>query len=338
MKLITLATAAFSAVAIAAVPLSAASGSTALRHDYTVTFDAEMTVAAMNDALPSDAHIQQMIRIFTSDSGVLYVGHVVNDPSDSSLASYEQSVDTTLQDLAGDSTDTRLSAQLAGATSELAARGTLISKIVVEADESDEGQLSTMGDVVRHEAPTEEPQTVRQEACGVIFGPSYISVASNISVSGQRYGKQNMKWDSTHMASLKCRKDSPARGYDLTYEPDFITNNYDGKRYFSDTYKAWSSNFPNAYLDTKIDDGPNEKVFTVGTHSANDLVTNTLYNTYFRVLNGNWSSDTGKIQGQWGRHVPWYEWSTYTVFSQATERIMDAWVVPLPGTRTITNR
>ena len=63
-----------------------------------------------------------------------------------------------------------------------------------------------------------------ERSCGD-WWPSWINGRSNpSSLAGQRYGRTKFTWSSTRLSAFQCYTDP-------TFEPDFVTYNYDGKHY-----------------------------------------------------------------------------------------------------------
>ena len=95
-------------------------------------------------------------------------------------------------------------------------------------------------------------------------------------------------------------------GANITFEPDFKTNNYDGFHYFSNKLNAiyaWTSNMPCAYLDTRLSDKSTEQIYTIGCYDARQLNPNVKYFTYFQTAPGNTAADKAKAAAQPGHRV-----------------------------------
>jgi hypothetical protein len=140
--------------------------------------------------------------------------------------------------------------------------------------------------------------------------------AGKSSVEG-RYGQTEFTWGPVRLNNFKCYDD-------VTFEPDFVTNRYDGSSYYSKNILSWSSTMPNAYLDTMFGDGDNERVYTVGTSRVENLKADTTYRAYFRASFGNSGSDTAKINLQRGNRTPSYCDSTWCIFARETKRVPDS--------------
>lgn len=152
-------------------------------------------------------------------------------------------------------------------------------------------------------------------SCDNTWRPNYVTmIALSSTYSGQRYGRLHFEWTSS--SRLNNLKSCPG----VTFEPDFITNNYDGKYYFSKTIKSWSSNLPSSYWDTDFGDGGQERVYTVGTSDATKLVANREYTTYFRATNGNSKQDSMKVVAQRGVRIPTFCHSTWCIVARDSER------------------
>lgn len=161
-------------------------------------------------------------------------------------------------------------------------------------------------------------------ACGN-WWPFYSNSTSAASSSGGRYNSWNFQWTSSSLTALRCTGSS-------TFEPDFVTNNYDGRYYFSQTLLAWSTTMPSGYWDTNAFDGSQERVYTVGSSNTANVKANTTYNVYFRMSSGNYSSDAAKVVWQRGH----YTWGcpsgpAWCIFADES-RIQYAWAITLPGT------
>ena len=122
---------------------------------------------------------------------------------------------------------------------------------------------------------------------------------------------------------------------DVTFEPDFKDNNYDGKHCFSKSIESWSSNMPNDYKDTQFLDGDGEYIFTVGTSRADKLKAGVEYRTYFRTKNGNTSSDTAAVNFQRGNRTPSHCTWTWCIFGRESNKYIPAWTLPHPGLLTV---
>ena len=163
-----------------------------------------------------------------------------------------------------------------------------------------------------------------QSVCGA-WEPTFMNSKSDVhSVSG-RYDRITFAWTSASLAALKCTGST-------TFEPDFVTYNYDGKHYLGYNTLSWASNLPDAYLDTNIGDSQNELVYTLGTPSNSKLVSGLTYSNYIHTDTGNSSTDLAKIVWQRGHQIigcpplP-VTWCIYADESQ----IILAWLITMPG-------
>jgi hypothetical protein len=159
-------------------------------------------------------------------------------------------------------------------------------------------------------------------ACGN-WWPTLNSV--NTAVSGtERIGNMYFKFTATALANLKCTGSS-------TFEPDYVSYNYDNKSFFTNSVKSWSSNLPNAYLDTNAFDAAGEGVITIGSHNNSTFTSTANYYTSWRTNAGNATSDTAKVVWQRG----YYQWGC--VFGPAwcissdESKIQYAWSIFVPG-------
>ena len=167
-----------------------------------------------------------------------------------------------------------------------------------------------------------------ERSCGD-WWPSWINGRSNpSSLAGQRYGRTKFTWSSTRLSAFQCYTDP-------TFEPDFVTYNYDGKYYFSKSVQSWSTDMPNGYLDTPFADSADERVYTVGTSRVTHLDPGRTYYSYFRTTNGNSGSDSAKVVAQRGRRIPSWCDSTWCIFAQESVIYFNGWTLPVPGTSTM---
>lgn len=211
---------------------------------------------------------------------------------------------------------------IAVAKSELATRGVVFDKVVlsgVTTDFTAPGLTAEPGDPRAKSGD----MSFAAAGCGRWY-PFYSNSTSSSSSSGGRYNSLNFVWASSNLSALRCTGSS-------TFEPDFVTNNYDGHYYFAQSMKAWSTTMPNGYWDTNAFDAPEERVYTVGSSNTATVAANTNYNVYFRMSNGNYSSDTAKIVWQRGH----YTWGcpsgpAWCIFSDES-KIQYAWTITLPG-------
>lgn len=157
------------------------------------------------------------------------------------------------------------------------------------------------------------PQAALAGTCGSSYWPATFKVYAEPSTSGTRYGRLYFTWSSTNLANLKACDA-------VTFEPDFVTYNYDDKHYYSSDITSWSSTMPSAYQDTNAFDSDDERVYTVGTSDASKLVASTRYTTFFRSPAGNASADTMKVVAQKGYRFPSICYSTWCIFADASKR------------------
>jgi hypothetical protein len=178
--------------------------------------------------------------------------------------------------------------------------------------------------------PSDYPQSGTQipvktaATCGN-WTPNFINSLSGPHAVSGRTERITFRWTPTALAALKCTSST-------TFEPDFVTYNYDGLSYLGDTFMSTVSNLPDPYLDTRIFDNPQEHVYTIGTPSNSKLVANFTYSNYMHLNNGNAASDTAKIVWQRGHNtgacLP--ALVTFCVFADASSIIL-AWQIPMPG-------
>lgn len=167
--------------------------------------------------------------------------------------------------------------------------------------------------------------TATSGTCVSTWNPNTMTMKmNNSSVSGTRYAQVEFAWNST--TRLQNLQVCPA----VTFEPDFVTYNYDGLYYMTKTIKAWSTDMSNGYLDTDFGDSSDERVYTVGTSDATTLNLYRTYYTYVRATNGNSSTDTAKVVAQRGKKsIPLCS-SPWCIFAQASVRYPASGWVGIP--------
>jgi len=124
-----------------------------------------------------------------------------------------------------------------------------------------------------------------------------------------------------------------------TLEMDVVFYNYDGKAWAinwpcSLCYRGtnWDSNQPNAYGDTQLDDGTNERPFSVGSADATKFVSNRWYYFVIYDVRGASSGPTmTKLQAQRGHRSPSGCYSTYCVYADNTVTIVPFSAYYSPG-------
>ncbi|MFL6137389.1 MAG: fibronectin type III domain-containing protein [Frankiaceae bacterium] len=236
-----------------------------------------------------------------------------------------------------DTDDFKANSQPSDAGQAVTAAGSLpitVSGVLIEGDLTDtSAQLAALGgQVTRSTDPFPEPTLTAQTTCGTAWLPTYHPTPwSNYADSEgwDAYVYQEFGWGPRALNTLKCY------GPNVTWEEDFVTNNADGRHFFSvktDRYVGWDSNLPLAYGDTAFDDGTTYPTYTVGSADATRLHAYTHYWTYYETWHGNWYSDTAKVNGQRGHRVnSWCSlgW-TWCVFASRTKPILPAWTVSVP--------
>lgn len=86
------------------------------------------------------------------------------------------------------------------------------------------------------------------------WSPNWFNISAGIYAGNTRWGRLLFAWDYSRMYNLHWGFSRT----NITFEPDFKTNNYDGLHFYSDgkdPFIAWSSNMPCAYRDTRALDG-----------------------------------------------------------------------------------
>lgn len=240
--------------------------------------------------------------------------------------SLEDAISTTLTDLAN-AQDGRtaaeaeeMSALAASAKSELGG-GVEVHQIVVE---SADGEVDLPAGLSVVTPPTEsEPSGSAARACGT-WNPSFVSNTAAASGAGGRYNSLKFSWSAARLAAMHCTGSS-------TFEPDLVSYNYDNLYYFSSTMLAWATTMPAGYWDTNFLDAPDERVYTVGSSNTATMLSSHTYEAFFRMSNGNTSSDSAKVVWQRGHYTPACPFGpALCIFADASV-IYAAWNIPLPG-------
>lgn len=134
------------------------------------------------------------------------------------------------------------------------------------------------------------------------WSPNWFNISAGIYAGNTRWGRLLFAWDYSRMYNLHWGFSRT----NITFEPDFKTNNYDGLHFYSDgkdPFIAWSSNMPCAYRDTRALDGEGEQVYTIGCYDAHQLNPDVKYYTHFVAAPGNTKLDKGKAAAQPGYRV-----------------------------------
>lgn len=166
-----------------------------------------------------------------------------------------------------------------------------------------------------------EPEISPQAAGDPKWWPEVFQAMSYTNSNG-RVGKLAFYWSSAARNQLA----SYARS---TFEPDFITYNYDRKYYFAKNITSWSTTMPNGYKDTNARDDENERVYTIGTSNAKNLKSGQTYQTVFITNAGNATTDKGKIVAQRGQHLVGCT-STWCIFAKGYARYFKNWGMTIP--------
>lgn len=240
--------------------------------------------------------------------------------------SLEQAISATLIDLAS-ARDGRtaaeaeaMSALVASAKAELAG-GVEVHQIVVE---SVDGKVDIPPTLSVVTLPTESaPSASVAAACGT-WNPSFVSNKAAASAAGGRYNSLKFSWSAARLAAMHCTGSS-------TFEPDLVSYNYDGYYYFSNTMLAWATTMPAGYWDTNVFDAPQERVYTVGSSNIATMLSSHTYEAFFRMSNGNSTSDSAKVVWQRGHYQAGCPFGpAFCIFADASV-IYAAWNIPLPG-------
>jgi hypothetical protein len=239
--------------------------------------------------------------------------------------SLEQSISATLTDLVSarngrtEAEAAEMAALVASARSELAA-GVKVHQIVVE---SSGGKIDVPATLRVVTPPESEPSASVAAACGT-WTPTFVSNIAAASAAGGRYNSLKFSWTATRLAALRCTGSS-------TFEPDFVTYNYDGFYYFSNTMLAWATTMPAGYWDTNAFDAPEERVYTVGSSNTASVVSSHTYEAFFRMSNGNTTTDKAKVVWQRGHYQVGCPFGPALCIFGDEGIPFAVWNIPLPG-------
>ena len=163
--------------------------------------------------------------------------------------------------------------------------------------------------------------------CGTWRPNFHANIAAPSTYTGYRYDQLKFAFTQGQLDSFACTGSTG-------FEPDLVTDNYDGLHYLGDTVVNFSSNMPFSYLDTNFMDASEERVYTVGTYNISAASAYTEYTSYVRTENGNAATDRAKVV--WQRNS--MPFACYPIFGAAycsfadESKIEYAWKFPLPGT------
>ena len=182
-----------------------------------------------------------------------------------------------------------------------------------------EGAAMTAG-VSSMQASSVSPRVPAENAVAGVsdWAPNWFNMQALEHSNNHRGGWLQYAWDNARMAALKG-----SSGSNVTFEPDYVTYNYDDRHYFdngSSAIENWTSNLPCAYRDTSFMDGDNELVYTIGCHDAQLLSPNTKYFSYFVTDPGNTTVDMMKVLAQKGRRIPSFCHSEWCIHADDRER------------------
>lgn len=164
--------------------------------------------------------------------------------------------------------------------------------------------------------------------CGTWRPNFHANIAANSTYQGQRYDQLKFAFTQGQLDQFACTGSTG-------FEPDLVTDNYDGLHYFGDSIIYYTSTMPDSYLDTNIGDGADERVYTVGTYNVSALEPWLEYANYIRVGVGNANSDRAKVV--WQRNSTLFA-GCREIFGAALcsnpdeSKIEYVWKFPLPGT------
>ena len=88
--------------------------------------------------------------------------------------------------------------------------------------------------------------------------------------------------------------------------------------------------------ETRRGDDPAEPNYTQGSADARQLVAGRIYRTLIRTNPGNTNADRGYVNGQIGHRDPAFCFHTLCIYGDATETLVSAWDVTVPGIRSWT--
>ncbi len=169
--------------------------------------------------------------------------------------------------------------------------------------------------------------TAAAVACGTWRPNFHANIAANSTYQGQRYDQLKFAFTQGQLDQFACTGSTG-------FEPDLVTDNYDGLHYFGDSIIYYTSTLPYSYLDTNFGDGVDERVYTVGTYNVSALEPWLEYANYIRVGNGNTNTDRAKVV--WQRNSTLFL-GCFAVFGPAwcsnpdDSRKEYVWDFPLPG-------
>jgi hypothetical protein len=153
--------------------------------------------------------------------------------------------------------------------------------------------------------------------------------------SGNRGVYQSMVWTQARLNALKNARGDPSN---VGYEADAIYFNGDGATYLEDTI-SWTTNLPEAYLDSQFGDSQDFKIRTIGTADANQMVLNAsnpvtgaAEASYFTLIvseDGSASTDTATVKGTVSHRVPSACHEPWCIFDQ--EDIPSHYFIPNQG-------
>lgn len=161
-------------------------------------------------------------------------------------------------------------------------------------------------------------------ACGD-WWPTLGTVYTGAVSANSRYGTMYFNFSAKALKALKCTGSS-------TFEPDFVTYNYDKKAYFTNNITSWSTSMPNAYLDTDFLDPSGENVITIGSHDNSTFQSGYGYYTSWKTTAGNHTSDTGKVVWQRGHYILLCPLAPAFCINPDDSKIVQAWNILIPGT------
>lgn len=146
----------------------------------------------------------------------------------------------------------------------------------------------------------------------LIFLPMFRITGVRFYTSGsERYARIEVKWSSEGISEFNASND--------TYEQELVFYNYDNKAYT--TYcSAYQTNIPDPYLDTQIQDTPEEANLAIGTTAANEIQHNTTYYFIYNLKGSNAIGSMYKVGCQEGYYVVLP--STYITFAESTTHVI----------------
>lgn len=138
------------------------------------------------------------------------------------------------------------------------------------------------------------------------------------SSQGGRYMQQQWYWDTSRTITFSL---------DGGYEAEFRLDNSDGLTYLTRNevgqripdVLAWQTDMPTeTYLDTRYGQSTSEYSYTLGTVNAPSFLKGRWYYTYVRTIDGDASTDLGRVEPQMTYEFPSGCNNTWCMFTDST--------------------